>query len=113
VAPRFIARADVLAGLGIEVTEHPMGAGTYVESDDTGLTTMPGVWVAGVLANPRLQVIGAAAGGSMAAAAINADLIAADTAHAVSVYRDGSSSNLSGRGTQAGHADTSPERVAL
>jgi thioredoxin reductase len=105
VAPRFIARADVLAGLGIEVTEHPMGAGTYVESDDTGLTAMPGVWVAGVLANPRLQVIGAAAGGSMAGAALNADLVAADTAHAVQTHRDASSSNTTNSGAHVVQRD--------
>jgi thioredoxin reductase len=105
VPPRFIARADVLVGLGIEVTEHPMGAGTYVESDETGLTAVPGVWVAGVLANPRLQVIGAATAGSMAAAAINADLVAADTARAVGLYRDASSSNTTNSGAHVVQED--------
>lgn len=42
--------------------------------DSTGHTTVPGIWVAGNVANPRAQVITAAGEGSAAAIAINADL---------------------------------------
>ena len=44
---------------------------------------MPGVWVAGNVANPRAQVITAAGEGSAAAIAINADLVDGDVADAI------------------------------
>jgi thioredoxin reductase len=40
---------------------------------------VPGIWVAGNLADPGAQVITSAAGGVTAAARINADLIEEDT----------------------------------
>jgi thioredoxin reductase len=76
VAPRFVARAEVLESLGLEPIEHPLGLGSFIESDPTGATAVPGVWVAGNVADLMAQVVGAAASGSMAGAAINADLIA-------------------------------------
>jgi thioredoxin reductase len=45
-----------------------------------GRTTVPGLWVAGNVADVGAQVQGAAAAGTMAGAAINADLIEADLA---------------------------------
>jgi thioredoxin reductase (NADPH) len=60
-----------------------MGVGTYVASDPTGLTAVPGVWVAGNVADPMAQVVGAAAAGTVAAAAINADLVSDDVRLAV------------------------------
>jgi len=53
-----------------------------------GLTAVPGVWVAGNAADLMAQVVGAADAGVRAAAAINADLIAEDTRHAVAAHRD-------------------------
>jgi len=44
---------------------------------------VPGLWVAGNLANPRAQVITAAGEGSAAAIAINADLVDDDVREAV------------------------------
>ena len=44
-----------------------------------GATAVPGVWVAGNVTDLRAQVIGSAAAGLIAGAAINADLIAEDT----------------------------------
>ena len=44
---------------------------------------MPGVWVAGNVANPRAQLITAAGEASAAAIAINADLTDEDVADAV------------------------------
>ena len=55
------------------IGEHPVG--TRIEADRTGATAVPGVWVAGNLTDPQAQVIAAAAGGLMAGAAINLDLI--------------------------------------
>jgi thioredoxin reductase len=84
VGPRFVARADVLVSLGLEAVEHPMGVGTHVPADPTGQTAVPGVWVAGNVADPVAQIVGAAAAGSRAAAALNADLVAEDVDRAVS-----------------------------
>ena len=64
-----------------------VGGGTaglsYVPADPTGGTAVPGVWVAGNVADPRAQVIVAAAAGLDAAVALNADLIAEDVRLAV------------------------------
>lgn len=88
VAPRPYPRADFLTGLGLGPTAHPGGLGAYIAADPTGLTPVPGVWVAGNLADPNANVLGSAASGSTAAGAINADLIAEDTRHAVRAHRD-------------------------
>ncbi|MGA4843979.1 NAD(P)/FAD-dependent oxidoreductase [Streptomyces sp. G45] len=83
VAPRAVPRAEVLACLGVEPTPHPRGIGAYIAADATGRTAVPGVWVAGNLADPVMQVLAAAASGATAAGAINADLVAEDTRRAV------------------------------
>src|SRR5438105_1037514 len=57
-------------------------------SDATGLTDVPGVWVAGNVTDLAASVVVAAAGGASAAAAINADLVAEDTRLAVSAHRN-------------------------
>ena len=88
VAPRPVPRADFLTGLGLEPTPHPSGLGAHIAADATGLTPVPGVWVAGNLADPHTNVLGSAASGSMAAGAINADLIAEDTRRAVLAHRE-------------------------
>ncbi len=88
VAPRAVPRAAVLATLGLEPTPHPSGLGAYIAADRTGLTPVPGVWVAGNLADPAANVLAAAASGSGAAGAINADLIAEDTRRAVQARND-------------------------
>jgi len=87
VMPRFVARAKMLAGLGLETIVHPLGVGEHVEADATGLTAVPGVWVAGNVADLMAPVVGAAEAGVRAGAAINADLVAEDTEHAVTAYR--------------------------
>ena len=87
VMPRFVARTEMLAGLGLETTVHPLGVGEHVEADATGLTAVPGVWVAGNVADLMAQVVGAAEAGVRAGAAINADLVAEDTHHAVAAHR--------------------------
>ena len=78
VAPRMEARAELLEPLGLKPAEVLMGehpVGTRIEADRTGATAVPGVWVAGNLTDPQAQVVGAAAAGLMAGAAINFDLI--------------------------------------
>ncbi|MFI7705014.1 FAD-dependent oxidoreductase [Nonomuraea sp. NPDC049480] len=90
VATRLTARADLLAGLGLETEEQEMAGhviGTRIPADATGATSVPGVWVAGNAASVTDQVIAAAAGGVRAAAAVNADLIAEETRRAVTARR--------------------------
>ncbi|MBP0459040.1 methyltransferase domain-containing protein [Streptomyces montanisoli] len=92
VAPRFTARYALLDGLGLTTAEQTMAGhvvGSYVPSDPTGATDVPGVWVAGNATVLTEQVIGAAAAGVRAGAAINADLLTEDTDAAVMAYRSG------------------------
>ena len=87
VGPRFEARYALLDGLGAAVAEHPLGIGHQVAADATGRTAAAGVWVAGNAADVTAGVMQAAASGVTAAAAINADLTAEDTAAAVAARR--------------------------
>lgn len=82
VGPRFAARHALLDDLGVTVVEHPLGIGVHVQADPSGLAA-PGVWVAGNVADVTAGVMQAAASGVTAAVAINADLIADDTATAM------------------------------
>lgn len=88
VGPRFVACGQVLATLGLHPTTHPLGLGEFIAADTTGLTDVPGVWVAGNVTDLTAQVVTAAAGGLTAAAAINADLVAEDTQRAVTSHRN-------------------------
>ncbi|HWN36185.1 MAG TPA: NAD(P)/FAD-dependent oxidoreductase [Pseudonocardia sp.] len=83
VMPRFNARVDALAGLGLEAVEHPRGIGRYLRTDPSGQTDAPGVWAAGNVTDPMTQVIGSAAAGVTAAGALNMDLIVEDARRAV------------------------------
>jgi thioredoxin reductase len=78
VRPRTVANDDLVTRLGAATT--PSGS---VSIDPTGLTSIPGLWVAGNAVNPRAQVITAAGEGSAAAIAINNDLVADDVAIAL------------------------------
>ncbi|GII54187.1 oxidoreductase [Planotetraspora thailandica] len=89
VAPRFEARDGLPADLGLTAVEHPMGVGCHVESGAGGLTGVAGVWVAGDVTDLMGGVPAAAAAGVRAAAAINADLVAADADAAVARRREG------------------------
>ncbi len=81
VASRMVARAEAFAGIGITATLHP--AGSFIAADETGRTSVPGVWVAGNSTDLAAQVGAAAADGARAAAHLNADLVAEDTDRAV------------------------------
>lgn len=79
VRPGNVPHADgFLTGLGCELDQ----AG-FPRVDATGLTSVPGVWAAGNVVDPRAQVITAAGAGSAAAIAINADLVREDVERAV------------------------------
>ena len=81
VMPRMVAAADVVAELGLAVVDHPFGE--HLPADPSGLTPVPGVWVAGNARNLAANVVVAAAEGVTAAAAVNADLVEEDTRRAV------------------------------
>ena len=84
VRPRFVPNDDLLTNLGCATDDN-----AWVVTDGTGLTSVPGVWVAGNAANPRAQVITAAGEGSAAAIAINNDLVEEDVPIAVARFRAG------------------------
>jgi thioredoxin reductase (NADPH) len=91
VAPRFTARTELLAALGLEATDLLMNGsvvGSYVPADPMGATAVPGVWAAGNVTALQAQVISSAAAGLTAGAAINADLVAEDTRAAVTAARE-------------------------
>ncbi|GGL87188.1 thioredoxin reductase [Streptomyces fumigatiscleroticus] len=73
VSPRPLPRTGLLERLGAELRETPFGA--YPVVDETGRTTVPGVWAAGNAVGFAEQVVHAASGGYRAAAAIVGDLI--------------------------------------
>jgi thioredoxin reductase len=81
VRPQMAPDNDVLVRLGCAINESG-----WVVADATGRTSVPGVWVAGNVANPRAQVITAAGEGSTAAIAINTDLVDEDVAEAVRAF---------------------------
>jgi thioredoxin reductase len=84
VPPRFVPNNDLLVGLGCAMDEDE-----WVATGATGLTSVPGVWAAGNVANPRAQVITAAGEGSAAAIAINGDLVDEDVRDAVRDFNQG------------------------
>ena len=78
VPPRFVPNSALLIGLGCDVDTDG-----WVTVDTTGRTSVPGVWAAGNIVDPRAQVITAAGAGSASAIAINADLVEEDVRDAV------------------------------
>ncbi len=78
VPPRFVPNNDLLVSLGCDIDDKG-----WVVTDGGGRASIPGVWVAGNVANPRAQVITAAGEGSAAAIAINADLVDQDVRDAI------------------------------
>jgi thioredoxin reductase len=81
VRPRFVPDTDLLVSLGCDLDDG------WVRADAQGRTTVPGVSVAGNVANPRAQVITAAGEGSAAAIALNADLVD-DDVHAAQATKE-------------------------
>jgi thioredoxin reductase len=78
VPPRFVPNDDLLTGLGCQTATDG-----WVTTDPTGRTSVPGVWAAGNVVDPRAQVITAAGSGSAAAIALHADLVDDDVRRAV------------------------------
>jgi len=87
VSPATVSRANMLQALGLEPEGLEEGPGTRLETDESGLTSCPGVWAAGNATDVSAQVVTAAAAGLKAAEAINADLVLEDTRLAVEAAR--------------------------
>ena len=81
VPPRLVPNNDLVRGLGCDAD-----ADGWVVTDGTGLTSVPGVWAAGNLVDPRAQVITAAGAASASAIALNADLVEEDVRNAVQAF---------------------------
>lgn len=75
------ARLDGLDGLGVDVAENAMG--TAMDADAAGHASVPGVWAAGNVVNPGMQVSEAAANGARVAMTINTELVFARADQAV------------------------------
>lgn len=86
VSTQMVARAAPFAGIGIEPTSHPAGA--FIETDQFGATSVPGVWAAGNSSDLGAQVGAAAADEARAAQHINADLVMKDLDRAVAALAD-------------------------
>jgi thioredoxin reductase len=84
VPPRLVPNDELLVSLACERDDNG-----WVVKDGTGRTSVPGVWVAGNVANPRAQVITAAGEGSAAAIALNADLVDDDVRATVDAFHQG------------------------
>ncbi|WP_282783129.1 MULTISPECIES: NAD(P)/FAD-dependent oxidoreductase [unclassified Nocardia] len=75
VVADMIPDNTVLDALGCELTDSG-----YVRADANGRTSVPGVFAAGNVADPRLQVISAAGAAAAVAIAVNTDLVEEDCA---------------------------------
>jgi len=80
VASRMNANADLYLALDGALTEHPLG--TFIKVNETGATDVPGVYAVGNASNLGAMVMAAAASGTLAGAAINAELLNAKLANA-------------------------------
>ena len=70
VGPRFRARAEAFAALGLSTEPHASGLGDVVAVDPMGATAIEGVFAAGSITDPGQQVLPAAAHGSRVGAAV-------------------------------------------
>ncbi|MFE0172912.1 NAD(P)/FAD-dependent oxidoreductase [Streptomyces sp. NPDC059002] len=87
VAAKPVPRPGLLATLGADTRDTPYGP--YPAIDETGRTSVPGVWAVGNAASPMEQVVNAASMGYRAGVTINAELVMADIDTAVERRRAG------------------------
>ena len=83
LAPRPVPHDAILTELGA-VADPTTG---FVAVDSQGATNIPGVWAAGNVVNPRVQVVTAAGLGSVAAIAMAGWLLQRELSSAVSRRR--------------------------
>ncbi|GAB3196269.1 NAD(P)/FAD-dependent oxidoreductase [Nocardioides hungaricus] len=89
-ASRVDVRADYLAPLGIEPQPFEMGGfavGSVLEIEQTGATSVPGVFAAGNATDVAMTLMASAAHGTRVAAWINADLADEEATRAVAERR--------------------------
>ncbi len=80
VGPRFRARIEPFASLGLSTQPHPSGAGDVVPVDAGGQTSIPGLYAAGNVTEPGQQLLQAAAQGALVGAMISFSLADEDLA---------------------------------
>ena len=78
VRPGFRAVSELLDSLGLEPESSEFDR--RYPAQPTGATAVPGLYLAGNVTDPMASVASAAAQGTVAASAVHADLLAADTA---------------------------------
>lgn len=79
VGTRLHARVAPFAGVGLAAVEHPSGVASHVVADPmTGATQVPGLYAAGTLTEPMLQVLPTAAAGSRVGSMVAFDLARED-----------------------------------
>lgn len=83
--PRPVPCDDALRDLGAATSEGPLGS--FVTVDAAGKTSVEGVWAAGNVTGPVVNVPAAIGAGALAAAAINWDLVTDEIAVAVASAR--------------------------
>lgn len=81
IAPRPVPLDDILQTLGAARDVGPFG--TFVRTDATGKTSVKGVWAAGNVTNPAVNVPMAMGAGASAGTAINLDLVNEEIADAI------------------------------
>jgi thioredoxin reductase len=84
VSPTPVPNDGALRALGAEFAAGPDGV-EWVQVDPMGRTSVPGVWAAGNVTDGRSSVPYAMSAGSMAGAAINADLVEQEVRAAVAM----------------------------
>lgn len=74
VIPSFRPRLGFAEPLDLETATHPSGLGEHVVVDDRGMTSVSGVYAVGNVVDPSMQVVQAAANGSLVGAMVCFDL---------------------------------------
>ncbi len=90
VASFVRARSELIEALGVETAEFRVDervAATHVAAGPMGATSVPGVFVAGNVADPMAQVVSSAASGLAAAGGLNNYLITGDATAAAQRHR--------------------------
>lgn len=82
IGPRFRVRAEAFAPLDLKPVPHASGLGDHLPTDETGQTTVAGVYAAGNVTDPSQQVLQAAAHGSRVGAMISLSLAEEDLRNA-------------------------------
>jgi thioredoxin reductase len=70
VSPRFVPATEALVELGCETDEQG-----HLVVDELGATTVPRLWAAGNVVNPKAQVLVAAGAGAAAAMAMHGEMV--------------------------------------